>query len=333
MKFTFLMCTERSGSNFIVSLMNGHPEISGPPSSHLFRLFGLNAHNYFPTSNTENWRAFSEDLVVGQENMLSEWETKIDVAELDAACPNRTIREALDYTYAKEMRPGERMSFVKENYTYLVMTFLLANWPDARFVYMVRDPRDVAASWTKTNGTIGGVKRAVRAWLNDQVASLKYYRQIAASGRALQIRYEDLVADTPTMAEKLCHHVGVDYDPAMLDYYKDKRTRRNASRIGAWGNIAKPVMKDNFGKYKKTLSQADIRYVELMCFEHMQTFGYVLETDAAGLNADERQAELVRLEGQLTKGAAQKRIPPDEQIIRDKRLALIERVKNRIAVS
>jgi len=332
MKFAFLMCSERSGSNFIVSLMNGHPEISGPPSSHLFRLFGLNAHNYFPTSNEENWRAFTADLVTSRENMLSEWETTLDTTALDAACPSKTIREALDFTYAQECRGGEQLSFVKENYTYLVTEFLLANWPDANFVYMVRDPRDVAASLAKM-GTFGGVKQAAHFWRRDQDESVRAFRQIQSGGRALQIRYEDLVADTPKIAKQLCEHVGVEYEPGMLDYYKDDRTKRNALRNHAWGNISKPVIKDNFGKYKKSLSDADIRYVELMCYEHMETLGYTLETDVANLNDADRKAEILKLEDQLTKGLADKKVSPAEQAIRDKRLALIERVKTRIPAS
>jgi len=330
MKFAFLMCSERSGSNFIVSLMNGHPEISGPPSSHLFRLFGLNAHNYFPISNPANWEAFTADLVTARENMLSKWETQIDVEELNKACPNRTMREALDYTYAKECRGNEQLSFVKENYTYMVVAFLLANWPEAKFVHQVRDPRDVAASWIKTNGTAGGVKEAVATWLNDQTESLRYFNQMKSSGRALQIRYEDLVADTPATAVKLCQHVGVDYDPVMLDYYKDKRTVKNAKRIDAWGNLAKPVMTSNFGKYKKSLSAEDIRYVELMCHDLMVGFGYMLDTNAADLSEHERTAELAGLGDKLSVGVAAREIPKREQVIRARRLALIERVKSRI---
>ncbi len=333
MKFAFLMCSERSGSNFIVSLMNGHPEISGPPSSHLFRLFGLNAHNYFPLSIEKNWRAFTDDLISGQENMLSEWETKISAAELDAACPNRTMREALDYTYAKECRGNERLSFVKENYTYMVVAFLLANWPDAKIVHLVRDPRDVAASWIKTNGAVGGVKEAAATWLNDQTESLRYFNQMSISGRALQIRYEDLVADTPATAKKLCQHVGVKYDPVILDYYKDKRTVKNAKRIHAWSNLAKPVMTSNFGKYKKSLSQEDIRYIELMCHELMTQFGYDLDADAADMTSDERAAEMKVLESKLHPGVATKEIPQSEQKIRAGRLVLIERVKNRVPAS
>ena len=330
MKFAFLMCSERSGSNFIVSLMNGHPEISGPPSSHLFRLFGLNAHNYLPTSHKKNWQAFTADLVTARANMLSEWETKIDVEELISACPNRTVREALNYTYAKECRGGERLSFVKENYTYMVVAFLLANWPDANFVFQVRDPRDVAASWAKSNGTSGGVKEAAATWLRDQSESLRYFGQISSSGRAMQIRYEDLVSDTPTMAQKLCQHVGVKYDPVMLDYYKDKRTVQNAERIEAWSNLAKPVITDNFGKYKKTLSPEDIRYIELMCHELMVGFGYALDTDAAELSDSERMAEMAELVGKLSTGVAAKEISEAERNIRAGRLALIERVKTRI---
>lgn len=333
MNFAFLFCSERSGSNFITSIVGGHEEVSGPPPSHLFRLFGLNCQNYFPTSNDENWNAFKEDFVEATQNMLGDWDSDITEDELDAACPNRFISEALDHLYAQERRPTEQLSFVKENYAYSFTPFLLANWPDAKFVYQVRDPRDVATSWIKTSATPGGVAEAIDNWQRDQQETLRIYHQLQSTQKILLVRYEDMLIDPEETALKICNHLGLNYSPSMLEFHKDSRIKRNAAKIPAWENLAKPIMANNHGKYKAVLSADDIRYIELRCFKLMREFGYELDTDIESLSAASIQSEIAELQERISKNHDQTVEPERTQITRDRRGAIIERVKNRAAAA
>ncbi len=333
MSFTFLLCSERSGSNLITSVMNGHPHISGPAPSHLFRLFGLNAHGYHPLSDEQNWQALLRDITEAQHWMIGAWDSAPTIAEIDAACPDRTMAQVFDYLYGQERRDGEQISFVKENYTYSILAFLLENWPDCRFVYQVRDPRDVAASWVKTRAVPGGVKRAMDVWVEDQNASLAAFSQIQPSGRIIRVRYEDLIQNTEDTARALCTHHGLAYDPAMLDFHQDSRVQRNAQRTQAWENLAKPVLSDNAQKYKSILSEADIRYVELRCAPLMHAFDYPLHTDAGAIAPDELASETQKLEDQLSPG--EDATPPSkrEHEQRQNRQKIIKRIMARSAQS
>ncbi|PHS29132.1 MAG: hypothetical protein COA85_02050, partial [Robiginitomaculum sp.] len=230
------------------------------------------------------------------------------------------------YLYAQERRKGETISFVKENYTYLIVPFLLSSWPDCRFVYQVRDPRDVAASWVKTRAVPGGVKRAVDVWVKDQSASLNIFHQIQPSGRMIRVRYEDLIGDTEAVGHTLCKHVGIAYDPAMLNFHQDQRTRRNANRTQAWENLAQPVLSDNAQKYKTVLSDADLRYVELRCARFMHAFDYALETDADTLIPKAAETEAIALENQLSPGEAVNPPSPREAEQRARRAQIIKRI-------
>jgi len=326
MSFTFLLCSERSGSNLITSIMNGHKAVSGPPPSHLFRLFGLNAHGYHPLSDDANWDAFLHDLTEAQTWMIGEWDSAPDRSAIDAACPKRTMACVFDYLYAQERRKGETISFVKENYTYLIVPFLLSTWSDCRFVYQVRDPRDVAASWVKTRAVPGGVKRAMDVWVEDQSASLDILHQMQPSGRMIQVRYEDLIGDTEVVGRTLCDHVGIAYDPAMLNFHQDQRTQRNASRTQAWENLARPVLSDNAQKYKAVLSDADLRYVELRCARFMRAFGYALETDADTLSPQAAEVEAKALQSQLSPGEDAHPPSPREAEQRARRAQIIQRI-------
>ena len=332
MSLVFLICTERSGSNFITSVMNGHTKVSGPPPSHIFRLFGLNCQNYHPSENDDNWQAFLSDFKEATKNMLGDWDSKINIDQLNKSCPNKTIAEALDYLYQLERKPQECISFVKENYTYSIISFILANWPDAKFVYQVRDPRDVAASWLKTSTMPGGVKTAIDNWKKDQIETLNIFGQLQSSKRAILVRYEDMISDTEKICLKLCEYIGVKYEESMLEFYNDERTCRNAARIPAWDNLAKPVMKDNSGNYKKTLSTADIRYIELMCGSQMKVFGYTLDTDVDGLSVEQVMNEVEQLQSKISQGEKPIMDSKMERTVRSKRLALINRVKTRISV-
>ncbi len=331
MSFTFLFCSERSGSNFITSVMGGHPEISGPPPSHMFRLFGLNCQNYHPVSNELNWRAFLTDFTEAAANMLGDWDSEFSLEELDVACPNRTIAEAFTYLYGLEQRSGDRISFVKENYTYSIVPFLLANWPDAKFVYQVRDPRDVAASWIQTYEIKGGIREAVEIWQRDQEETLKVFRQLQSCGRVLMVRYEDMVADAEGTSRAICAHLGLNYDPAMLEFYKDDRIKRNAERVSAWENLAQPVLTGNSGKYKSVLSTADIRYIELSCATLMSEFGYWPDTDADSVNEKRARREIKTLQDQISLGTTSDAGHKAVNEVRNRRLELIDRVRLRKA--
>lgn len=332
MNFVFLLCTERSGSNLITSIAGAHREVSGPPPSHQFRLFGLNCENYYPTSVDENWDAFVTDFVDAAGLMIGDWDSEISAAGLRQACPDRTIAGALQYLYACERKPGEHISFVKENYTYSIAPFLLANWPNAKFVHQVRDPRDVAASWITTFRDKGGVAEAVETWRNDQRMSLEMTRQIRSNRSTLLLRYEDLISEPEISARMLCRAIGIDFDGNMLEYHADDRTRRNADKVSAWNNLAKPVLGSNAGKYKTALSGTDIRCIELSCARLMTIFGYAFETDAASVSPEKARAEIAELLPLVSGSIAS---PPssggDATMLAD-RQKLIERVKNRISI-
>ncbi|PHS27970.1 MAG: hypothetical protein COA84_02950 [Robiginitomaculum sp.] len=326
MAFTFLICSERAGSNLITSFMNGHKAVSGPPPSHLFRLFGLNAHGYHPLSDEANWNAFLHDITEAQKWMIGAWESAPTIEAIKAACPKRTMNCVFEYLYAQERRKNESISFVKENYTYLIVPFLLANWPDCRFVFSVRDPRDVAASWVKTRAMPGGVKRAVDVWLEDQSASLDIFHQTQPSGRMIRVRYEDLISNTEAVGHTLCTHLGIAYDPAMLNFHQDQRTKRNASRTQAWENLARPVLAGNAQKYKTVLSDADLRYVELRCARLMHVFDYALDTDADTLSPTAAEAEFKALVTRLSPGEDVNPPSPREAEQRERRTQMIKRV-------
>ncbi len=272
--FVFLICSERSGSNLIASLMNAHSKICGPPPSHLFRLFGTNRGNYGDLGIKRNWDTLVSDVVYSFKNTPGTWNTTVTVQDLTTSVKRASAALLLRAVYEREAdQDGASHLFVKENQTYAFAAFLLANFQDCRFVFMVRDPRDVASSWLATQSMPGGVKRAVEVWLNDQEGGLSLYDQLRDSGRILMVRYEDLVQDTVRVLSKLTDFMELSFEDRMLEFYREARTIRNARRIKAWGNLRKPVLSDNTGKFRSTLSETDLLYNGISLQRDHDSFG------------------------------------------------------------
>jgi hypothetical protein len=86
----------------------------------------------------------------------------------------------------------------------------------AQFVIMVRDARDVAASFVKRLGSAGpGIER----WLADN----SFAAAEMAAPDVLIVRYEDLVADAKTVLHDTCRFIGIEFNENMLNYHRAGR--------------------------------------------------------------------------------------------------------------
>jgi hypothetical protein len=138
--------------------------------------------------------------------------------------------------------------------------------PDARFVEIVRDPRDVLASkktrrmtvWTSGRYTAAqrpfkhlekaydplwdalAWKAAIRA---GQEAALHYASQV------FRVRYEDLVQDPERHVHSICEFLGLPFEPGMLDisyrnaadWQDSKNAGITAASVGRWQNVLGPA--------------------------------------------------------------------------------------------
>jgi Sulfotransferase family len=94
---------------------------------------------------------------------------------------------------------------------------LLKLWPQATFIHMVRDGRDVAYSCVTEKGWSGNPWQATERWIKAEQLWDRASQQIPAE-RKLEITYEDLVCQPVQTLDLICKFMGVDYHPAMMSY-------------------------------------------------------------------------------------------------------------------
>src|SRR5690606_25896813 len=93
------------------------------------------------------------------------------------------------------------------------MSTLLEWYPDARIVYVIRDPRAVVASVMRTPW---GARHSVLAHARRWRRSIGWVRALTADGRVSTVCYEELVRNPEEELRKVCRHVNVEWTADLL---------------------------------------------------------------------------------------------------------------------
>lgn len=277
MHFDFLICSERAGSNLITKMIDAHPQVCGPFPTQIIKNITPHLFRYGDLQNDDNFTTLLQDVVDYLNAMHSDWQHYPTVEELQTHVHDRNFGAIVRYCYEQEALANKKQRlFVKDNHAYKSIGFMEAHFDSPRYVYLVRDPRDVAYTW-KNSILAGGIDNAAQTWQRDQAESLAVYGYLQAVDRAILVRFEDLLRDAETELRNVCRLLELEYAPAMLDFHKKDIVQKNASHMSAWKDLGSPLNTNNFGLYKEGLSEIEIRYVEAVCGNEMTYFGYERE--------------------------------------------------------
>lgn len=275
MSMFFLMCSERSGSNFITKLLNGHSKICGPSTKHIINPVVRNLFRYEPLTNDENWEELLKDIHRLMNVNFSVWKKTFPLEDLKNLGPVGDTAALIRNIFSEETKAnGKQHVFIKENHLYEFLPYLLLNFPESKYIYLTRDPRDMALSWKKNSIHPGGVVKAARQWQKDQQNSLKNYNDLQKLGKAFFVRYEDLITDSVHYLKEIVNFFGLSYEASILDFHKDEVTQMNAGMQKAWNNLSRGVISDNKEKFRKELSEPEIKAIEKICYCEMKILGY-----------------------------------------------------------
>lgn len=324
MDFSFLMCSERSGSNLLLRMLDAHPEICGPPPTHLIRLLAENLFRYGDLQDEENWLRLLGDAADIMATKLGCWATDWPFEKLAAEVPRGDPGALVRHIYAGEaLAQGKRRVFIKENHLYRFLPFVQQAFPGWRIVFQVRDPRDMCLSWKRSPILRGDVVRAAGIWREDQTRGRLILGCLGPARRIHFLAYEDLVTDPAGELAAICGFLDVAWSQRMLDYHRQETGPDRAPLTDDWKNLRRPVMATNFGKYRQGLSRTELAYVETVCREPMTWFGYEPET-ADELSRGELEAELLPRERRDKPGWRQ--VPQAEKDLRRSREAVVRRL-------
>ncbi len=284
---TFLICSERSGSNLLRAILDAHSQIHAPIPLHLGRDIWANLYRYGDLSCDENWDTLIRDVVARVRVAWGDLDPQLTADELRNKVEERAFQNIYKYVYVKGMMAaGKSRVFIKENHTHHQAFYLLEHFAKPKFVFKIRDPRDYVLSCKRVSRLLphyDSVSGAIGVWMDDQRGALNIVHALPAS-QTFMLRYEDLLADPEAVLRALCQFLDVPYEAEMLRFYEQPAAKRAAkSNPAYWKNLARPLLRNNVQKYRSGLRRIEIRTIEFRLGALMRRFGYKPDMSPPGV--------------------------------------------------
>ncbi len=257
----FIVGCARSGTTLLRTMLNNHPAVAIPVES-LFMIDYLRAANNRPIERFQK--------LVLQESEFQEWQIDITLQDL---VPQRTVANLLTYLHEQYAHKNGKHIWGQKTPRFIRYGDLLKNtYPAARFIHLIRDPRAVAASLTRSNVHHSNTYFGAQRWLRDVQAGYDLKQRYPNS--VLEIKYEDLVKTPRTALRVVCDFLGLIYDDAMLTYHETSGQDYGKYHASIHQNLNRPPQPDRIEAWRQHLTAQDIALVEEICGDLMQTMGY-----------------------------------------------------------
>jgi hypothetical protein len=228
----FVVGMNRSGTTLLRMMLDAHPRLTIPPETHFVPdlIKAVREPGATPEDALAAMKSAREwgDFGFSDEEMLAR------LRALPKLKPGAAVRTFYDAYMAEQGKPrwGEKTpTYVQK------MKLIQRALPEARFVHVIRDGRDVALS--VLDRTVRELTAAdiARRWekkitkAREDAPALEHY---------MEIRYEDLILDTEPVLRKVAEFIDLPWDDAMLTYHE-----RSAERLK---EMARPLAGDGRAK-------------------------------------------------------------------------------------
>ena len=262
-KPVFVVGMPRSGTTLIQGILCNTGEYFPMPETHFFvrAAYGL-----------EEEKLSQKDRERIRHKLLTKSRIKLDRGIPEHLTTKKNIFEHVVDQFNRE---GIRTFLEKTPRHIFFYSKILEYYPDARFICMIREPKNVVSSQL-TNSPKKN-KSVIRLALlyNKIAASIEKVRK---NENTFLVRYEDLTNETELVLKDICDFLNVEFDSKLVDnvaappgivseheFWKNKNVNINT------------IQKNNPAKWEQFLDTYQENLVNFITRSHAANFGYILE--------------------------------------------------------
>jgi hypothetical protein len=176
----------------------------------------------------------------------------------------------------------------KSPYYVTRMSAIHTHLPEARFIHIVRDGRDVALSLQPLWFGPSAPADIARWWVRTLESARHQGEGLA---HYMEVRYESLVLEPVPTLQRICEFVELEWEESMLDYHRAASRRLaaetvdrelpdrvvpRAERLGIHELIGRPPQADRVERWRREMSAADRDAFESVAAETLKAYGYAL---------------------------------------------------------
>lgn len=253
----------RSGTTLLRVMLDSHPSICCGPESGLFLPWPV-------TRGRVSALADRFDLPAGEVMQLRQ--------------SSGSQAEFVDRFFASYCRrTGKPRWAEKTPRNVRVLAFIFDRFPEARFVHVIRDGRDVACS-LRTHprhkrvgdqvvqlNTWNPFDQCVRRWVDDVTAGLSWEHRPTT----FEVRYEDLILRPEPTLRNLLEWLDEPWNDAVLRYHEvTEQGSRDPSRFLQNPEATAPPYASSVGRWRFDMSPADAELFKRRAGELLSRLGY-----------------------------------------------------------
>ncbi len=221
----FLTGSLRSGTTLLRLLLGHHPDICTCDEMEFVAEYYL---DHEPAISMEAYWAYLE----------FERNFRMTDFEIDKSLDFYELADSF-LMQQRERSGGARVVGATVHHAFSVLPSI---YPDARYIHLLRDPREVAQSCVKM-GWAGNAYYGVGTWQRAQQQWALLQERVPASHR-LEVRFEDLVRDSDQVLTEICNFLGVTYTEEMLEIDKDTTySRPNPAEAKSWRDFPSHIVR------------------------------------------------------------------------------------------
>ena len=281
----FVVGVGRSGTTLLRMMLDAHPALAVPPETHFLPQF----------IQASGRLRFNPRIAVKtiQEDENRRWnDFGLDAGELCTAMnglePFNTADALRSFYRLYGSRHGKSRWGDKTPDYVRKMKKIQNTLPEARFIHVIRDGRDAGLSQNarivKRGKDAVKPREMARRWRKRIIKSRLDAEEVR---HYIEVRYEDLITDTESVLRRVCDHVELEYDPAMLTYYeragerlqemagalpakKGRPEREAGERVAAHALTMEPPKQERVAVWKREMSEGENAEFE-------EAAGYILD--------------------------------------------------------
>lgn len=276
----FIVGMSRSGTKLMRAALAAHPRIAIAPGTHLLN-YWMPRHETAELQDKLDFERFWSGFVDCPQfrNLELDADTLHDRLLANGVPTFKTLFSTLLREYAQ--RCGKPRWGETTPVHHQCVENLLEWYPNARIIYMLRDPRAVVASLLDAPWTTSGLEFHAARWRDSTRTLLRW----ESDERICGVHYEALVIEPEPLLRKVCAFLEEPFDPALLTHSEASLTTRvNHEKWGRHhlSDALGPIRTDRLTKWQLRLTPDQVAIVEYLTRKGMLRYGYELSSEGPG---------------------------------------------------